>query len=59
MNDSNNGVLFLILMSAFLVLTFVSTDETKSQLFASLGIISGVCASKFISTQNKMNNEEY
>jgi len=40
----------LIVMIVFIVLSFTTSDKINSQLFASLGIISGVLITKIKST---------
>ena len=51
--------LCLVLMIAFLIMAFVTKDVVNSQLFASLGIITGAYASKFVSTQNTTTDEKH
>lgn len=42
----------LILMIAFLIMAFITKNVVNSQLFASLGIITGALTLKFLSTKN-------
>ncbi len=48
----------LILIIVFGLMAFLTKDVINSQLFASLGIISGALLSKLSSTQNSNINEK-
>ncbi len=45
--------MYLILVTAFLVITFITKDVIYSDAFACLGIITGVLAFKNLSTQQQ------
>lgn len=45
-------IIFLVLMIVFVSMAFLTKDVVNSQLFASIGIITGALLSKFILTQN-------
>lgn len=45
-------IFILVLMIAFLIMAFITEDVINSQLFASLGIITGTFASKHLSPKN-------
>jgi hypothetical protein len=47
----------LVLMIVFLIISFTTKDVLNSQLSASLGIISGAFAFKFLSTNNTTTDE--
>jgi hypothetical protein len=49
----------LALMIAFLTIPFITNDTKNGQLFASLGIITGAYACKFLSTHNTAINEKH
>lgn len=49
----------LVVMIAFLIMAFISSDASNEQLFASLGIITGAFTTKFISTQNTTIDEKF
>lgn len=48
----------LVLMIAFIIMAFISSDASNELLFASLGIITGAFTTKFISTQNTTIDEK-
>ncbi len=50
---------FLMLSIAFIIEAFLTRNAIDSQLFASLGIISGAMLSKIISNKNAKPNEKY
>ena len=50
---------FLTLMIVFLIIAFITDDPVNGQLFASLGIITGSYANKFISTPQVITNKKY
>lgn len=45
-------IVCLVLMITFLIMTFITDVPADGKLFASLGIITGAFALKFISIQN-------
>lgn len=49
----------LVLMIVFVIEAFLTKDIINSQLFASLGIITGALVIKFMSNQNTKTNENY
>jgi hypothetical protein len=51
--------LFLTLMIVFIVIAFITDDPVNGQLYASLGIITGSYANKFISTPQVITIKKY
>jgi len=49
--------LCFVSMLVFLIIAFTTKDVVNSQIFASLGIITGAVLSKNVSTQNQIKNE--
>ncbi|MFT4756770.1 MAG: hypothetical protein ACI91R_001418 [Vicingaceae bacterium] len=49
----------LVLMIAFLTMSFITNEAENEQLFASSGIITGAYLCKFLSTQNSTTNEKH
>lgn len=48
----------LVFMIVFGIMAFLTKDVLNSELFASIGIISGALLSKFMSTQNTNIDEK-
>ncbi len=52
------NIFCVALIIVFLLMAFVTNDVANEQLFASLGIITGALALKYLSTQNTTTDEK-
>jgi hypothetical protein len=58
LNDIKSILCFVAII-VFGINAFITKDLLNSQLFASLGIISGAILTKIMSNQNTKSNEKY
>jgi len=52
------NIFCLALIIVFLIMAFMTNDAASEQLFASLGIVTGALALKYLSTQKSTTDEK-